>query len=302
MKVGLLVNSARQVARQARHAEHLGFDYVAAGEHVFFHGAPTNALTLLAAAAGATERVRLVSSISLLPLYPAALLAKMAVTVDEASGGRLELGIGAGGEFPAEFAACGIDPRSRFRRLDEGLPLLRGLFRGAPVTADGEFARLNGLALRPPPVQPGGPPIWLAGRKPRALSRAGRYADVWIPYLVEPHHVEQGLRTVRDVAEEAGRERTAVYAALGAWMCVDPDAAWARRTGLAAVSGGYQQDFTDLEHYLLLGDPAQVIARLREFAEAGVRTVLIQIAGGDADRDRIIRTIAEQVLPEVHRY
>ena len=79
---------------------------------------------------------------------------------------------------------------------------------------DGSFATLQDVTLNPPPVQQGGPPIWLGGRGKRALQRAGRYADVWLPYMVEPRHLTKGLAVVLDAAADAGRDPAGISAAL----------------------------------------------------------------------------------------
>lgn len=149
--VGLGTASPDDAAGDARRAEHLGFHYLACGEHLFFHGPTPNAFVQLAAAAGATSRIRLVSTLSQLALYPAALAAKLASTLDRVSGGRFELGIGAGGEYPPEFQAVGVDPATRFRRLDEGLEVLVELFRGEKTSFEGEFTTLRGVRLDPAP-------------------------------------------------------------------------------------------------------------------------------------------------------
>jgi probable F420-dependent oxidoreductase len=301
MKIGLMIGTPATAVVDARQTEQFGFDYVACGEHLFFHGPVPNSLAVLAAAAGATSRVRLVSAVTLLPLYPAALVAKLAATIDAVSGGRFELGVGAGGEFPAEFDAAGVDVSARFRRTEEGLRVIRRLFTGEAVTYLGEFATLTGVALDPPPVQPGGPPIWLGGRGTGALRRAGRHADVWMPYMVDAAGVRRGLEQVRVTAADQGRGPDAVSAALFAWVAVDQDADWARRSGIATVSAAYKQDFTALaDRYLLVGDPSHVTARLADFAAAGVETVILQIAAtDDADRQRTVDTLAEH-LPALH--
>jgi alkanesulfonate monooxygenase SsuD/methylene tetrahydromethanopterin reductase-like flavin-dependent oxidoreductase (luciferase family) len=301
MRVGITVDDPGTVVAEARRAEALGFDILGCGEHVFFHGPTPNSFAMLAAAAAVTSRMRLVSSIALLPLYPAAVVAKMASVVDCISGGRFELGVGAGGEYPPEFAAAGIDPGTRFRRLDEGLELISRLFAGGPVTFEGSYATLSGIALDPPPRQSGGPPIWLGGRKNGALRRAGRYAQVWMPYMVVPEQVRDGLAKIRGATAEYGRSADAVSAALFAWTAVDTDASWARATGVGAVSAAYRQDFSMLaDRYLLIGTPDTVAGRLAQFAAAGVDTVLIQIAAGSPeDRSRIIETFASRVLPIV---
>ena len=107
MRLGVTVDNPDTVVADARQAEQLGFDLLGCGEHLFFHGPTPHGLTMLSAAAAVTSRIRLVSSITLLPLYPPALVAKMAATVDRISEGRLELGLGSGGEYPPEFAAAG---------------------------------------------------------------------------------------------------------------------------------------------------------------------------------------------------
>ncbi|BDB43991.1 LLM class flavin-dependent oxidoreductase [Mycobacterium kiyosense] len=163
MKVGITVDDPETVVAEARRAETLGFDYLGCGEHLFFHGPTPNSFAMLAAAAAVTSRIRLVTSIALLPLYPAAMVAKMASVIDRISGGRFELGVGAGGEYPPEFAAAGIDPRTRFRRLDEGLEVIRRLFAGGSATYEGSYATLSEVALDPPPLRSSGLPIWLGG-------------------------------------------------------------------------------------------------------------------------------------------
>jgi probable F420-dependent oxidoreductase len=301
MRIGITVDNPATVVAEARRAEALGFDFLGCGEHLFFHGPTPNSFAMLAAAAAVTSRIRLVTSIALLPLYPAVVVAKMASVIDCISDGRFELGVGAGGEYPPEFAAAGVDPGTRFRRLEEGLEVIRRLFTGESVTYHGTHATLSGLALDPPPRQPGGPPIWLGGRKNGALRRAGRYAHVWMPYMVEPEQVRVGLTKVRTAAAEHQRSADAVSAALFAWTAVDADSSWARNTGIGAVSAAYRQDFSALaDRYLLIGAPDTVAQRLAEFRAAGVETALIQIAANSVeDRSRIVEAFASRVLPIV---
>ena len=148
-----LVLAVDAPAQDAALAEALGYDFAAAGEHVFFPSPTTNAFVALAAAAAVTSRIRLLSSVTLLPLYPLGLAAKLTASLDRVSGGRFELGVGLGGEYPAEFAACGVDVRERGRRTDRALATLRPLLRGERVADRSPYADLDGLALDPPPVQ-----------------------------------------------------------------------------------------------------------------------------------------------------
>ena len=169
------------------------------------------------------------------------------------------------------------------------------------MTFEGSYATLSGVALDPRPRQPGGPPIWLGGRKNGALRRAGRYAQMWMPYMVDPTQVRDGLDTIRAAATEHERSAGAVSAALFAWTAVDADSSWARSTGVGAVSAAYRQDFSKLaDRYLLIGTPEAVAERLAQFAAVGVKHRAIQIAADSAEhRSRIAENFASRVLPMV---
>ncbi len=296
MRSGIVLSDGEHAVAEARAAEALGFDRVASGEHVFFHGPTENAFVTLAAAAAATTRIRVLTAVTLLPLYPPALAAKMAATLDRVSSGRLDLGLGMGGEFPREFAACGVPVAERGARFDEGLEVLDGLLSGRTVSSSGRFSTLDGLALDPPARQRPRPPIWLGGRKERAMRRAARHADVWMPYMCTPEMFATSLATVRAAAGDLGRTET-VGGALFVWGCVAPDGQWARRAAVETVSEVYGQDFAPLaDRYLLAGTAAEVTARLAEYAEAGVDDVVIALACRPADRESVMRSFAEDVL------
>jgi len=287
-------------AAEARAAEDAGYDGVATGEHLFFHGPVANGFITLAAAAGATTRIRLLSSLTVLPLYPAALAAKLATTLDQVSGGRFDMGVGVGGEYPPEFVAAGADVTQRGARTDEALDLMKQLWSGQRVEFDGRFATVPGLALEPGPVQTGGPPLWLGGRRPAAIRRAGRFADVWMPYMYSPEQVASSLAEVRAAAAEAGRDPGSIRGAVFCWGNVDTDADVARREVIEGVSAVYQQDFTKLaDRYLLHGDPDRVVARAREYADAGAETVIFSPVGEGDRRREIVDLFTSAVLPQL---
>src|SRR5580698_4834175 len=118
-------------------------------------------LTRLAAV---TERVVVGSSILLLPLYPPALVAKQIADLDRATGGRLILGVGVGGEYPQEFRAVQVPIEERGRRTNEIIPLLRRFWTTTEVTHQGRYYDMRDVKIHPVPKQPGGPPIVVAGR------------------------------------------------------------------------------------------------------------------------------------------
>ena len=288
------------VAAEARAAEDAGFDGVATGEHLFFHGPVTNGFVTLAAAAGATSRIRLLSSLTVLPLYPAVLAVKLATTLDQVSNGRFDLGVGVGGEHPPEFVAAGTEVTERGARADEHLELMQRLWSGGPVDFAGRFTTVPGLTLEPGPVQAGGPPIWLGGRRPAAIRRAGRFADVWMPYMYSPEQVASSLAEVRVATEKAGRDPAAVRGAIFCWGGVATDPARSRQEVIDGVSAVYQQDFTRLaDRYLLHGDPDRVAARAREDQDAGAETLIFSPVGEDGRRREIVDLFTESVLPRI---
>jgi alkanesulfonate monooxygenase SsuD/methylene tetrahydromethanopterin reductase-like flavin-dependent oxidoreductase (luciferase family) len=298
MKVGLVLGNLETMARDAKRAEEAGFDYAACGEHAFFHGPTSNAFVGLAAAAASTERIRLVSTVSLAAQYPAALFAKLAASLDVVSQGRLELGIGAGGEYPAEFQALGIALESRFQRIEEAIRVCKLLFSGNQVSFGGVYTRFSEIRLQPRPVQIPGPPIWLAGRREGGIRRAGRIADVWLPYMVTSEEFRSGLELIRQIEAENARPPRSVAGAIYAWTCCDNDGDWALRTGVTSVSAVYNQDFSPLaDRYLFIGTPDKVVGRFREYASAGADRAVIAIAGRGNERQRIWDTLTADVLP-----
>jgi alkanesulfonate monooxygenase SsuD/methylene tetrahydromethanopterin reductase-like flavin-dependent oxidoreductase (luciferase family) len=303
MRSGLMIGTSGSfgaVAADARRAERLGFDLVASGEHVFFHGPTSNAFITLAAAAGATERIRLLSALTILPLYPMAMAAKMASALDLISNGRFDLGVGVGGEYPPEFAAVGAPVAGRGPRTDEALEVMVRLLSGERVTAEGPFGSLQDLRLEPPPVQRPHPPIWVGGRQMPAMRRAGRFGDVWMPYMVSPGSFARSLARARAFAEQAGRPATAVAGALFIWGCVDDDAGRARREAVEFVSRVYHQDFEPLaDRYLLHGDPDTVTARLTEYHAAGADTVIFSPACPPERHTDVTALFARAVRPHL---
>jgi alkanesulfonate monooxygenase SsuD/methylene tetrahydromethanopterin reductase-like flavin-dependent oxidoreductase (luciferase family) len=302
MQVGLMFPPSHDPAEAgplARRAERQAFDFFACGEHVFFHCPVPNAFVTLAAAAGATERIRLLSAVTILPMYPAALAAKMVATLDRVSSGRFDLGVGVGGEYPAEFEAVGIPVAERGKRADKALELFERLFVGDPVSFDDRSSTVGAQRLDPLPIQRPRPPVWIGGRRRlAAMRRAGRYGDVWMPYLVTPRMLAEGLTRVREFAVGHRRGESAVRGAVYCWSAVDADANWARQTAIETVSRIYRQDFTELaDSYLLIGGPQQVINRLGQFAEAGATSVLFAPACPDSELARMIDTFVADVMP-----
>ena len=294
---GTGLRSPDGVAEFARRAEDLGFDVLGCGEHVMFHVPTANTYVSLAAAAGATTRIRLLSAVVLLPLYPAALAAKMGAALDVVSGGRYLFGAGVGGEFPKEFEACGVPVRERGARTNEALDVIRRLWTERGVSYAGRFNTLNDFSIDPMPVQ-SPPPIWVAGRRDAAMKRAARYGDGWLPYMYTPEQLAASADKIRAFGEEAGRDLSGFRFGLYVFTAVHEDGDRAREMAADRLGRQYAQDFSTLVgKYALAGTPDEVRARLREYVDAGARLVMLSSACPDDYIDENVRLIAEEVIP-----
>ena len=285
------------VAAEAREAEALGYQFISTGEHVFFHGPTANGLISLAAAAGATERIKLMSTITLVPLYPPALLAKQVASLDVVSNGRFHLGVGVGGEFAKEFEACGVPVNERGARTDEALEVMQRLWTENDVSFEGKFTKLSSLTLMPKPAQQPYPAVWISGRSDAAMRRAARFGSGWLPYMYTPEKLAQSIETIDGHASEAGRE-DAVTPGLFMFFAVHEDGERGLQMAAERLSVQYNQDFSALVgKYALAGSPDDCIARLREYIDAGARTVILNSA---CPADYMVenqRLLAAAVLP-----
>ncbi|GBD13186.1 F420-dependent glucose-6-phosphate dehydrogenase [bacterium HR24] len=277
--------------------ESLGYDSVWTSEHMFFYGPTMDAFTVLAAYAARTRRLLLGTAVTLLPLRPAAVVAKEATSVDILSGGRLVLGVGVGGEYPKEFVACGVPVQERGARANEAIRILKRLWREDNVTYEGRFWRLEGVTLQPKPVQPGGPPIWVAGRSEAAMRRAGRLGDGYVPYLFSPERFRDGWSKVRQYAREAGRDPDAIVPALYQFIAPADSYEEGKAAAVADLSRRYNQPFENIvDRYVVMGTPQDCIRRLEQFVEAGVRHFQL-VPIGPAPFAQQLEVIARDIVP-----
>ena len=274
VRIGMAVNDISTIVSTARTAEAQGYDFLAVGEHLAFHTPTPNALVTLTAAAAVTSRIELLTSVTQLPLYPAALLAKMAAVADVISGGRFNLGVGLAGENPREFEACGVPVSERAARVDEALTIFPLLWSGKPVTFHGRFGRLEDFILDPVPVRK--PPIWVSGRKSPSIRRAARHGQWWMPYMITPDALGAACTELRSRTVEAGRAPRDVRTALFVFVNCQHDGKAAFEEATARLSAQYGQDFSlPTRRYAVVGDPGQCVARLRDFIDAGAEAIVL---------------------------
>lgn len=216
-------SDARALIDLARRAEAAGFSAVSLSDHVvmgpradrypwgefpFGPEAPwVEPLTVMTAIAAVTERVRLTTGILIVPLRPAALLAKWAATLDVISGGRLELGVGTGWQ-QEEFEAQGLDHALRGQMLTDALGACRALWSASPAEFQSPTVSFSDIWCEPKPVRPGGPPVLFSGTlTARNLRRIVELGDGWIPIMGERKAgITAGVAKLKDLYADAGRD------------------------------------------------------------------------------------------------
>lgn len=280
LSIGLNLSTSaadgRDPAAAARDAERLGFDFVCVSDHL--HGThPTfETWTMLTWMAAATERIRIVPNVLGLPYRSPPVLAKMAETLDRLSGGRLVLGLGAGGA-DVEFEAFGLGVRSPGEKVDgleDALQIMRRLWTESGVTVDGSIYATHGATIEPKADRP--IPIWIGGFGPRSMRVLGRLADGWLPSMafVPPERVLELREIIRTAAADAGR---------------DPDAIDYAYNVTVAVGRPHGDD------RVVAGSPAEVTERLAGLVDQLGLTALNIWPAGEADEQ--VAAIAADVVP-----
>ena len=217
-------------------AEKLGYESVWLPEHLVFPtemgGSPFpgddhppvppstpvfDAFAYLSYLAGRTSEIRLGTNIYLLGLRHPFVAARAVQTFDIVSGGRAEIGIGAGW-LREEWTAAGLDPRTRGRRLDDALAVCKRLWTEEVVTHDGDFYAFDSVMFEPKPVQRPYPPIQVGGESEAALQRAARSCNGWLGLHHTLESVAQPIRRLRELLSEFGRSEERFEIIVGATL------------------------------------------------------------------------------------
>jgi alkanesulfonate monooxygenase SsuD/methylene tetrahydromethanopterin reductase-like flavin-dependent oxidoreductase (luciferase family) len=276
--------------------EALGVESLWAGGHIASRNPSPEAMMYLAQLA-ARSTVPIGTATLLLPLYPPAIVAKQIADLDNATGGRVILGVGIGGEYPQEFRAVQVRMADRGKRADEAIPLIRRLWTGEEISHGGPFYPMDAVKVHPRPHQHVGPPIVVSGRQDAAMRRAATSGDGWMPYMYSPRRYRASVARIREIAGEEGRDLKRFGWMLYIPVCVDSDAARARRSAAAFLGGTYQQDFEELITHVGAAGPAPYVAdRLCEYVSAGVRHFIFLIVGEAVAQ---ARQLLEHVVPDL---
>jgi probable F420-dependent oxidoreductase len=255
------------------------------------------AMSAMAALAGATERLRFGMNAVVASFRDPLVLAKQCATIDYLSGGRLLPVFGIGADQAPEWRATSTDPGRRGARVDEMLALMQQLWREPGVSFEGEFYRYAGCTITPRPVQQ--PlPCWIGGHSTAAIRRTARRGTGWLAGLRTPAQVAPIVARIQAELVIAGRTIDPDhYGAgfgfrFGSWD--DPEAQRAARAPRIAPSA------FDPRAYYAVGDADAIVARCREYVAAGIsKFVLIPLARGEAEVTRQCQKLIAEVIPRV---
>jgi alkanesulfonate monooxygenase SsuD/methylene tetrahydromethanopterin reductase-like flavin-dependent oxidoreductase (luciferase family) len=289
-----------------RAVEMLGFDGLFAGERMVVHRASWDAITMCTAIACATKQIAVGASAVVAPFRHPTVLAKELTGLDRISGGRLVVGLAVGGDEPAEFVTAGAQLERRQRRTTEALEILKRYFSGERFDYDGELFSLQNVRMDPPPAQPGGPPVWVAGREKLSRRRAALLADGFLPYLFTPAQCERVFSEIRGLAEKEGRQLGPEFAfAVYLHLALDEGGGEARRRADEHLAWRYSEPrfAGDLAgRFPVAGDAEACVERLLQYAEAGCTHVVLFVIRREGESVlAALKKVAEGLLPALRR-
>ncbi len=265
-----------------------GVDQVYMADHVSFRdGSGTDGFVEIAALSQLHPTIDVMISVYLLALRHPVTVARQLATMSKIAPGRVTLGIGVGGEDRHEIEVCGVDPRTRGRRTDESLEILRGLMTGEPFDFSGEFFQLEQAQIKPA-IRPAIPLI-IGGRSNAALSRAARFGDGWVGAWCSPKRFAEAVDMIGHEAAVLGRTDVEWMHGYQPWVGVADTEARARELVADAMESFYKVPFAAFEKYTPYGTVEQVSEALRPFVEAGCSIFNLKVVAED-DHEAIART------------
>ena len=281
--------------QNCRKIEAAGFDSLWVGDHVSFYIPIMESLTMLSFVAAATEKIKLGTSVYLMPLRPPVITAKVTATLDVLSEGRLVLGIGVGGEFPPEFEACGVPVNERGRRTDEGIEIIRRLWSEDQVVYNGEHFNFGPLSIDPKPLQEGGPKIIVGGRKGASFRRAGQLGDGYMSHMCSTEFYQSNMEEISRQAAKVGRGNVDFETAAFLFTFVDDDYEKALDRATAMLERTYNRPFREAAaKYCLLGRAENILEQIQQFVDVGVRRFIFSVP---ERQDEFIDLFKNQIKP-----
>jgi probable F420-dependent oxidoreductase len=273
-----------EIWQTAAQAEELGFGHLWVGDSPrlsLLDRAHADCLTMMAALAARTTRIRIGTVPLILALRNPVLLAHALATLDVISSGRVLIGVSSGHQYPyaeREFAACGVPFREKAGRLNESIGLLRRLWTEEPFSFEGKYYRFDEIGIEPKPVQKS-IPIWLAaGDNENALRRVARLGDGWFTVAHTVEALIARRRKIDGYLEEYKRRNAAMPAALFATFHLASNGERAQEEGWRLTEEYFRQPRTKLRHLApFFGTPEDCARQLQPYVDAGLTTIVARV-------------------------
>jgi len=298
MKFGIWIPNCRHLATpdiirgSAVRAEQLGYDSVWVSDHVVVPDANIknfgetifDPLVTLGVIAGATSRVRLGTTVLIVPYRNAVVTAKMISSLDALSGGRVVFGVGAGW-VAAESAMLGVPFAERGAMTDEHLAAMQELWTRQAPSFRGKYTQFSSLKFEPKPVQKPHPPIWVGGHSRAALRRTAQFGAAWHPINRSPEELRAGRAELARLCQARGR-------------AVPP--ALTLRNDVRIVGPGQAAPASTHGGRVLAGEPARLVEQITELADCGVEHLVLEFLAADgSELDGQMAAFAERVRPKL---
>ena len=276
--------------------EQLGYDSAWAHESLLSASPQLSPVEMMTYAAACTQRLRLGCAVFVSTLHSPVHLARSMATLDQLSGGRVDVGIGTGGGRQP-FAAFGLTSDRYVARFTEGLAVMKALWTQPRVTFDGEFFQLADVAMEPKPARKPHPPVWIGAIAEAALRRAARLGDGFFGSGGSPaDQFADQVRVVRAALADAGRDPAVFPIAKRLYIAVDDNAGRARDRMNRAIARMYGRPVPQVEAAAVAGTPAGCAAEVARVAAAGAELILFTTL---FDSDEQAARLAADVLPLV---
>ncbi|HSE83827.1 MAG TPA: LLM class F420-dependent oxidoreductase [Thermodesulfobacteriota bacterium] len=277
----------------AKKAEELGFDSIWASDHVImpdryvgrFSEVFYDPFVLLASITAQTSKIRIGTSVIILPYRNPVVVAKMVATLDVLSGGRFIFGV-ASGWMKEEYDALGVPYHERGKRTDEYIRIMKELWEKDNPKFEGEFFRFSSIKFYPKPHQKPHPPIWIGGNSEWALRRAAKFGDGWQPTGLSPDDVGMAVKFTKNFAKEIGIELE--------------NFAFSARNRLHIFNKSEEPSHSTQAGrplFSLCGTKEEIISYLQRFKEAGVSHMVIDPTA--KDDEEILQTMERfsEIMP-----
>ncbi len=279
--------------------ESLEVDSIWISDRIVSPGLSLESMSILAALAGRTKRMKFGNSVLALPLRNPTVLAKQIATIDFISGGRMLPAVGLGTDNPAEYEACGVNIKERAGRTDEAIVLMRKLWTEDSVTFHGKYFSVTNVHLEPRTIMKPCPPIWVGGRTDAALRRAGRLGDGWLASTVTAAEVGLGIEAIRKYAGEAHRSVPDDHYGVIVSFCFDEN----HEKALERASGFILPTRTDArpEECGAFGNSEDIIERIKRYIDAGATKFVMRATCPPEETLAQTERLAREVIPVLHR-